>query len=141
MGPEYIHLIPDGSLSDLTGDVFKTVVIVEATVTADWREKVSTWLVKNGCLYMMAWGQDCSLWDDSVDHANLDDFEYGDIPDDRFVMTTWHDNEPLQEVFWFCEHTAKHPFVDLKRIVLVHIAPIGQKSELLGCYQDVGQTG
>jgi hypothetical protein len=140
MDPEYIHLIPDGSLPDLTGHVFRAVVIVETAITAGWREKVSAWLVKNGCLYMMAWGQDCSLWDDSVDHANLDEFNYGDIPGDRFVMTTWHDKEPLQEVFWFCEHTASHPTVDLNRIILVHISPIDRKSELLGFYQDAGQA-
>ncbi len=115
-------------------------MIVETAVTADWREEVSAWLVKNGCLYMMAWGQDCSLWDDSVDHANLDEFNFGDIPDNRFVMTTWHDKEPLQEVLWFCEHTANHPTVDLDRIVLVHISPIERKSELLGQYHHAARV-
>ena len=70
MEPEYIHLLPDGPLPDLKGSAFRTVVVVEAEVTSEWREKVSAWLVESGCLYMMAWGRDCSLWDDSVDYAN-----------------------------------------------------------------------
>jgi hypothetical protein len=71
----------------------------------------------------------------------LEKFAYGDIPDDGFVMTTWHDKDTLQDVFWFCEHTAHHPTVDLKRIILVHVSLNDQKSRLLGEYQDAGRAG
>jgi hypothetical protein len=43
-----------------------------------------------GCLYMMAWGIDCSIRDDAVDWANISDFDFKPIPPERFVMTTWH---------------------------------------------------
>lgn len=79
---------------------------------------------------MMAWGRDCSLWDDSVDLANLEEFEHGDIPDDRFVITTWHDAEPLSEVFWFASHTAHHPDVGLEQTLIVDISP-GDRGERL----------
>src|SRR3546814_7111478 len=133
--PEYFHLRPGHSPPELHGAPYRAVVIIEAPVTAEWRSLVSAWLVKSGCLYMMAWGPDCSLWDDSVDYANLDEFEYGDIPDDRFVMTTWHNNKPLEEVLWFCEHTAHHPAVDLHRKILIHISPVERGAELLDDYQ------
>lgn len=138
--PEYIHLQPDSSPPELRGAPFRAVVVIEAPVTPDWRASVSKWLVESGCLYMMAWGPDCSLWDDSVDYANLDEFEYGDIPDDRFVMTTWHNNEPVEEVFWLCEHTAHHPTVDLHRNVLVHISPVERGAELINDYQRAAQA-
>lgn len=126
---------PDQPLPYLKGDPFRAVVIIEASVTSERRNLVSAWLVKNGCLYMMAWGLDCSLWDDGIDCTNLGVFEYGVIPDGRFVMTTWHDKEPLYDVFQFCEHMARHPTVDLDRIILVHISPANRNAERLSGYQ------
>ena len=54
---------------------------------------------------MMAWGMDCSAWDFSVDEASLG----GQIPNGDFVITTWHDNEPVEEAFWFAQFCAVHP--------------------------------
>jgi hypothetical protein len=138
--PEYVHLRPEHSPPELHGPPYRAVVIIEASVTPEWRRLVSAWLMKSGCLYMMAWGTDCSLWHDSVDYANLDEFEYGDIPDDKFVMTTWHDSEPLHEALWFCEHAAHHPTVNLERKILVHISPAERNAELLDGYERAAQA-
>lgn len=59
---------------------FRAVVIAEQSVTPAWQSLISDWLVHSGCLYMMAWGQDCSSWDDSVDLANLKFFAFGEVP-------------------------------------------------------------
>jgi hypothetical protein len=45
---------------------------------------------------MMAWGRECSSWDDSVDWANIDKFGDSPIPDDECVVTTWHEDEPAK---------------------------------------------
>lgn len=84
---------------------------------------------------MMAWGLDCSKWDDSVDLANLKMFDFQDPPDDDFVMTTWHENEPLQEAFWFSEYGAMHPSLTLEKIYIVHIATEERASELLKIFR------
>jgi hypothetical protein len=137
---EYLHLPPDCPPPQLRGAPFRAVVVIEAQVTPEWRASISKWLVESGCLYMMAWGTDCSLWDDSVDYANLDKLECGDIPDDSFVMTTWHPSEPLEEVFWFCEYTARHSTVDLDRKILIHISIVERDAELLDAYQRAAQV-
>ena len=90
----------------------------------------------SGCLYMMAWGKNCSSWDDSVDIANLERFAYEDIPDSQSVMTTWHENESLEEVFWFSKNNSSHPTVALQSVVLVHIAARERQSELLHAYAE-----
>ena len=64
---------------------FKAIVVIEDRPTPEWETQASKWLVDSGCLYMMAWGEDCSSWDDSVDWANLETFDFGDIPDDEDV--------------------------------------------------------
>ena len=107
---QYIHLAPSASPAALIShQPFSAVVVITAEVTPQWRHVVSEWLVKEGCLCMMAWGNDCSLWDDSVDVANLEAHNWEDIPDGRSVMTTWHDDEPLSDVFWNANLSNFHP--------------------------------
>jgi hypothetical protein len=112
---------------------FKCVVLINGPATAEWRETVSRWLVDSGCLYMMAWGEACTLWHDSVDLANLKKFNYGDIPDDQLVMTTSHDRESLEDVFFFAKHCASHD-VDLTALLILDIGTIGRKFQLKELY-------
>ncbi len=109
-------------------------MVIEEEVSPEWQAMVSTWLVASGCLYMMAWGIGCSSWDDSVDMANLEAFNFGEIPESRFVMTTWHDDEPLSEVFWFAKENANHPAEELQATVLLHISAVPREAELLASY-------
>jgi hypothetical protein len=133
----YLHLPPGSPLPDIGHlSPFRAVVIIEAQVGAEWQGKVSDWLVRSGCLYMMAWGHDCTTWDDSVDIANLEAFDYGDIPADRDVWTTWHNDWQLGEVFDFCNRHARHPVVELPRVLLLHIALQGDEVGMLGTYAD-----
>lgn len=111
----------------------RIVVIIEAEVDNIWRARVSDWLVRSGCLYMMAWGADCSAWDDAVDLANLEQFDY-QVPDDRSVMTTWHEDETLQEVFLFAKTCANHSTVEIGHTLLLHISESAREQELMQAY-------
>ncbi len=119
---EYLRITDEGALPDLSRlKPCKAVVIVETNVSTNRQAIVSKWLVSTGCLYMMAWGRECSSWDDSVDLANLEEFSYGEIPDEAFVMTTWHESEPLEEVFWFAKNVAFHTESELENTLILHI--------------------
>ena len=132
----YLHLPSGQKPPPLEGyPPFKAVLVIEQPFTGQWQSLVSEWLVQGGCLYMMAWGRDCSSWNDSVDHANGSAFNFGEIPDDAFVMTTWHADEPLREALWFAAHTACHPTKVLDRTIIVHISAKERRVELLGEYQ------
>jgi hypothetical protein len=133
----YLRIQPEAALPAASIPLpTRVVVVADSEVSAKWQEAVSNWLVQSGCLYMMAWGDNCSSWDDSVDVANSEEFKFGEIPADRFVMTTWHTNEPLAEVFWFSKNHACHPTVELKRTVLLHIGVNDRGQELLTSYAD-----
>ncbi len=134
--PRYIHLSAGGELPLLPAHPFKAVVIIEMPVTPEWRDLTSTWLVESGCRYMMAWGHECTLWDDSVDWASLEQFDYGNSPDAPFVMTTWHDKEPLSEVLWFAGYAASHPDIMLEQLILIHIAPQGEQARILKAFRE-----
>ncbi|WP_338764641.1 hypothetical protein [Massilia sp. METH4] len=132
---EYLHLPPGSTPPPLPGAPFAALVVIEAAVAEPWRWEVSRWLVESGCRYMLAWGKGCSDWDDSVDEANDEAHAYDEIPEEAFVVTTWHDDEELEEVFWFAKHCAAHPTLALHRAVIVHIADAAREQALREAYE------
>ena len=136
--PQYIHLKPTSSPHDVVMEgPFAAVVVIDMTVNSEWRQTVSEWLVDQGCLYMMAHGDECSLWDDSVDIANLEafDWNFDDIPEDKHVTTTWHENESLEEVFFFAKNCAL-PFSPLiKKIFILDITQNSREASMLLRYE------
>jgi hypothetical protein len=131
---EYVQLSSSCELPDISHfGKFKSVVIVEEKVSEIRQYEISKWLVNSGCLYMMAWGIEASSWDTSVDLANIEQFENAEIPDESLVLTTWHDDELLSEVFEFAKFSALHSYHELKSII-VHISSINKESELRSVY-------
>ncbi len=134
---EYLRLSTDADFPDISAmRPYRAIVVIEQKVTPQWRIIASEWLVRSGCLYMLAWGDECSLWDDLVDIANLEEFGYSEIPDEAFVMTTWHESQTLEEVFRFTKDFAIHPHVDLKQTLILHIAESDKQAVFLQMYND-----
>jgi hypothetical protein len=133
----YLRLQPNCSLAKYEGvQPFGAIVAIEAEVTKEWQWQVSKWLFESGCVYMLAWGLNCSSWDDSVDYAVLEAFDYGDIPRDREVMTTWHENESLSEVMNFSKHNMipMGENVEIRETVLLHISESDKQQEFERLY-------
>ena len=114
----------------------RVVLIAEGATSHEFKESVAKELAQGNCLYFMAWGSECEAWHDAVDMENIEQFEFKEIPEERFIMTTWHESEPLSEVFWFCKNSAFHSTVDLKRTVLLHVAPEPREQQLLQQYAE-----
>jgi hypothetical protein len=130
--PRYLHLVPGQPLPELERQPSRVLVICDELVDdSRWQALVSAWLIRSGCLYMLAWGPGCSSWDDSVDCANADVFDAGPIPSKSNAMTTWHEDESLQECMWFAKTCAFHPEVDLERTILLHIGRQPRETELV----------
>lgn len=128
----YLHLPAGHALPPFRfSEACKVVVVIEDEVEPEWQAAVSEWLVRAGCHYMMAWGRKCSEWDDSVDYAAIDVFGPDASDDESLVMTTWHDQEPLSETFWFSEHAAFHPTIEMPHTLILHIAPQPQELQML----------
>ena len=131
----YVHISSSTDLPDLAAlRPFHAVLVIEDSVDSQRQFEISKWLCESGCLYMMAWGNGCESWDDSVDLANLAAFEYAEIPDDEFVITTWHTDETLADVFGFCKHCAFHPSVDILNDIVLHLSPEACLRRLTECY-------
>jgi len=113
---------------------YRAVLIAEEAVSQEWKSEVCSWLIESGCLYFIAWGVACEAWHDTVDWTVLEAFDFGEIPDDRFVMTTWHDNEPLSDALWFAGDAAYHPDIDLAETLIVHVAREERRAAILDVY-------
>ena len=134
MAVRYLHLRPQEPPPEIAVGPLRAVIVSEAKVSQEWRRHIAEWLLAGGCLYVVAWGVECEDWHDTVDWAHLESFDYGDIPDDRFVMTTWHTDEPLEEALWFAGHCAQHPDVELEETLIIHVAGVAREAEVLATY-------
>lgn len=132
----YLHLRPEGPLPGPVGEPFRAAIVADANVSDGWRTAVSDWLIGGGCLYVVAWGVDCDRWEHAADTANIERFDHDEIPDEHFVTTTCHENEPLSDALWFCRECAFHSTVDLERTLIVHIAMEAREALLLNTYRE-----
>ena len=133
-----LRIEPNGDLPPIeTHAPFKAVVILEGTYSPEWQDQVSRWLVDGGCRYMLAWGPDCSSWDDSVDYASIVKHLPEETPDSEFVMTTWHENQTLEDVFWQAQFNAQFSYddVELNKTILVHISDTGREEWLITLFK------
>jgi len=134
--PKYLHLSPDADLPALEGlRQFKTILVADAEVQETTMWDISRWLIESGSLYVLAWGKDSEQWREAVEDAALEAVNYEDVPAERRVLVTGHEDDDLEEVFWFAQHRAAHP-ADLKQTLLLHIADAPRREELEDAYRD-----
>lgn len=133
---QYLHLRPAQPLPEIVSRPHRAVIIAEGPVSEAWRNSMAAWLLRCGCLYVVAWGVDCGAWHESADMANGEALNFSDIPDERFVMTTWHPNEPLSEALWFAGNCAFHPDIELNETILIHVSGHERRSGILQSYHD-----
>lgn len=131
MDPRYLHLEPNRSPPELPAEPYRVVIVCEQPVDDAWRQEIAIWIAAIGSLYVVSWGVDCEKWHDAVDWAVLENFNFGDIPDEKFVMTTWHSDEPMSEAFWYAGHCAIHPDVELTQTIILHVSKVARCAELL----------
>jgi hypothetical protein len=113
------------------------LVVADPAVTSPERDAISTEIIASGCRYAVCTGHECSKWDDSIDYAFLCTSPDFSPPHERFVMTTWHDKEPLEDVVLFFRcGTAFEDFVPSRFLVSL----VGGESETAGRVRSAIET-
>jgi hypothetical protein len=131
----YLHLRPHEDLPPLDAfPPFLAVLVVDEACDEMWRWEVCRLLARSNCRYLLAWGEGCVDWEESADDAWLEAVDYEDVPPEQLLITTSHEDEELEEVFWFARHKARHPALQLGQAVIVHIGQRGRKQELEALY-------
>ena len=80
---------------------YACLVYSKEDVTKDEMETISNWIISSGCRYAVCAGADCSKWHDAIDWAYIASDPNYSPPEARFVMTSWHETETLEEIVWF----------------------------------------
>jgi hypothetical protein len=72
-------------------------------------------LLDQGMAYFCGWGPDCSRVHDVVDEEVVQ----RNLSEEADVMTTWHDDEDLDDALWFAEFAVpSDDYIDTCRTVL-----------------------
>jgi len=80
-----------------TGRFFVCLLAWDAsTCTEEATKELARRLLTAGCVYVCCWGSGCERVHDLFDEADI-----ALSPEGPFLMSTWHDNEPLSEAIWF----------------------------------------
>ena len=132
----YLHLAPSSDLPALDLPAFLAILIVEAEVDEMWQFDLCRRLAASNCRYLLAWGQDCEAWREAVEDAFLEAVDYEDVAPERALLTTAHEDEDLEEVFWFARHRAVHPALQLDTVAILHVAPAPSRERLLEAWRD-----
>jgi hypothetical protein len=131
----YAHLPPDAALPAVEHlPPFIAIVLIEDEVPQTWQWEVCRWLAASSCRYVLVWGEQCGEWEDAIDEARLEACDYGDIAEEDLVLTTSHEDENWEEVFWYAKHRTSHPAHVLGAILVLHIAQTEKREEITQLY-------
>jgi len=115
--------------------IYKCLILIERKVGEAYQYEVSKLLVETGCRWSLSWGLDCISWDDSVDWANIDQFTGTTIPEDKLVVTTWHERETLEEVVEFSKQCTDHAGRVIEDTLVLDFGTLGKQRILESLYQ------
>ena len=100
-------------------DDYKLLLISnDPDITNDQMNRLSDAIVSTPVKWVAAWGAKCSLWDDAIDLAVLAAFPDG-IPDDRHIMTTWHEDDELSDILNYLTHVGEDDDPDMVHVLVV----------------------
>ncbi|MCE9595633.1 MAG: hypothetical protein K8S98_15705 [Planctomycetes bacterium] len=106
--------------SPFSGGSFALLLrVLDTTITREEQTRLSERIVRLGCRYAVCAGHGCSSWDDSIDMAHLATDANFDPPDSEFVMTTWHDDESIEDVAEFFVRATRFEGFEPRRFLVV----------------------
>lgn len=95
-------------------------------------------LIRRGASYVCCWGPDCGRRHDCFDEADL--ALNGESTDKHLIITTWHDDAPLEEVLWFALNAAvpSPAYEAVTRSVVAAVVARSDWAERIRAYLDAG---
>ncbi len=88
-------------------------------------------LVRAGCVYAVCWGPDSSSMEEAFDYADIE--VHGDVVPSHVVMTTSHNNEPLEAALTFLTESARPTdryVPSCKHVLIVVVGGAASESEI-----------
>lgn len=112
-------------------DFVLLLLAADPAIEDDEQNALSDEIVRQGCRYAVCTGYQCSKWDDSIDWAFIATAPSFSPTDERFVVTTWHENESLRDVVHFFRwNTTFDQFIPKNYLVLILGGDAGTVSQV-----------
>lgn len=92
---------PSDFASPFGDDDFAILLVTGRGISPGERAALCDRIVRLPCRYAVCAGADCERWHDVLDESFLATDPNFDPPDERFIMTSWHSDEPLREAARF----------------------------------------
>lgn len=121
-----IVVLPDDADSltpPFEDDYALLLVITSPLVSVRQRDRITSDIVSSRCQYALTFGHDCEVWHDVIDETCVGD----GAGEERFLMTTSHDDEPIEDVVDFLWWNTSYEEFASERLAVVFI---GVDSEL-----------
>jgi len=83
------------------------------------RDQIASDIARSSCQYALTFGRECEEWHDAIDWACLDE----GMPEGRFLMTTWHDDEPIEDVIDFLWWNTTYDDFSAERLAIIQLGP------------------
>jgi hypothetical protein len=115
-----IALLPDDADSltpPFEDDYALLLVITSPLVSVRQRNRITSDIVSSRCQYALTFGHDCEVWHDVIDETCVGD----GAGEERFLMTTWHDDEPIEDVIDFLWWNTSYEEFESERLAVVII--------------------
>ncbi|MEQ1188852.1 MULTISPECIES: DUF7684 family protein [Acinetobacter] len=95
------------------------LVVKNGQILPEWRNWICEQIVySKHCIQAMVTGYECSIWDDVLDETYLVFYNY-QPPVDHCFMTTWYEDETLEDITECTKTTMQ--LEDISNLVIVHI--------------------
>ena len=115
---------------------FTVIILVEDDVEEMWQWEVCRWLVASGARMVLAWGRQAETWSEAVDEAASEAHDYDDVADELAVVVTSHEDDDMEEVFWYAKRRAVHPALQLSTTLILHVADEPREDDIRALYQE-----
>ena len=112
----------DSLISPFEDDYAILLVITSPLVSVGQRDRITSDIISSRCQYALTFGHDCEVWHDLIDEICVGD----GAPKDRFLMTTWHDDEPIEDVIDFLWWNTSYEEFESERLAVVIIGDDGK---------------
>lgn len=115
-----IHMMPAdvGTFTAPFEDDYALLLVISSpSITQKQRVRMALEIVSSRCQYALTYGHDCEDWHDAIDTACFDD----GVPEGRFLMTTWHNDESINDVVDFLFWNTSYEDFEASRVAIVQI--------------------
>ena len=103
------------------------LILCRGDIDPDWQLEMAKKIALAMPVLAAAWGPGTTSWDDAIDDSAIIGQIEGWLPKDLFILTTWHDDEPLAETVDFLATNIKYEDAPIDKLLILNMGNTSAK--------------